>query len=64
MKQAQARCRRWRRKGDKRSLAAADRLEAKFRDHPDYESDYAWFIRVQSGEFQRANYYASLKRRR
>lgn len=50
MKQAQKKCRAWREKGDKRSLAAAARLEAKFRDDPDYESDMAFFMRIQSGE--------------
>jgi hypothetical protein len=49
MKQAQAKCRAWRDKGDQRSLAAAERLEAKFTTLPDYESDAAWLLRMQSG---------------
>lgn len=48
MEQAQAKCRHWRAKGDKRSLAAAARLEAEFRNHPDYESDAAYFLRMQA----------------
>lgn len=64
MKQAQAKCRRWREKGDKRSLAAANRLEAKFANDPDYESDMAYITRIQSGENARENYYAGLRKQR
>lgn len=48
IKQAQAKCRRWKSKGDKRSLAAAKRLERDFSRHPDYESDDAFFLRIQA----------------
>jgi hypothetical protein len=50
MKQAQARCRALRRKGDRRSLMEADRIQAQFANHPNYESDAAWLLRMQSGE--------------
>jgi hypothetical protein len=50
MKEAQRKCSAWRVKGDVRSLAAARKLEASFMDHPDYESDQAYFLRIQSGE--------------
>jgi hypothetical protein len=49
IKQAQAKCRAWRRKGDKASLANANRLQAQFSNHPDYESDSAWLLRMQAG---------------
>jgi hypothetical protein len=49
MEQAQAKCRKWREKGDTRSLAAANRLEAKFRPHPEYQSDVMWLLERQSG---------------
>lgn len=50
MKQAQAKCRRWREKGDKKSLRKADKLQARFKDHRDYEDVHTWLLRVQSGE--------------
>lgn len=49
MKQAQKQCRDLRQRGDKKSLAKANAIEAKFKDHPDYESDDAWLLRMQSG---------------
>jgi hypothetical protein len=49
MKQAQAKCRRWRALGDKESLKKAEALEAKYRDRPDYEDDWGWLLRMQSG---------------
>lgn len=49
MKQAQALCRCWRDNGDAESLAKAARLEAEYRNHPDYESDTAWLLRKQAG---------------
>lgn len=49
MKQAQAECRKLKAKGDRASLARAERLEAKFRDQSDYESDRAWLLRKQAG---------------
>lgn len=64
MKQAQAKCRRWRTKGDARSLRAADRLEAKFRDHPDYESDMAYIMRAQSGDGSLLPNQSGYRRRR
>lgn len=50
MKEAQAKCQAWRERGGDRFVRAADRLEAKYIDHSDYESDAAWLLRVQSGE--------------
>lgn len=46
---AQSRCRQLRARGDKISLAKASYLEAKFKKHPDYESDLAWLLRKQAG---------------
>lgn len=57
MKQAQEKCGRWREAAvyappamAKRLNNQANRLEAKFRDNPDYESDHMWLLRMQSGQ--------------
>ena len=49
MKEAQAECRRLREKGDAVSLAEANKIESEWVDHPDYESDHAYVLRVQAG---------------
>jgi hypothetical protein len=54
MKQAQAKCRALRRKGDERSRAAAAHIQAQFVRQSGYESDAAWLLRMQSGtQFER-----------
>lgn len=49
MKQAQRQCRRWREEGDVVSIKRADKLEAAFKSHSQYESDLALFMRIQAG---------------
>lgn len=49
MKDDQAECRRLRARGDAASLAKARKIEAEWKDHPNYESDAAFFLRVQAG---------------
>ncbi len=49
MYDAQSECRRLRAKGDPKSMKQAQKLQNKFRDHPNYESDQAWTTRMQAG---------------
>jgi hypothetical protein len=49
MKDDQAECRRLRAKGDAASLTKAQKIESEWKDHPNYESDAAFFLRVQAG---------------
>lgn len=53
MKQAQARCTALRRKGDNKSLKLAREIEAIWKSHPNYESDNAFFLRIQADPFGR-----------
>lgn len=53
MAEAQAQCTAWRIEGrrtrDPKLMKKAAKLEAKFRNHPDYENDQAFIMRMQSG---------------
>lgn len=49
MKEAQAECRRLRRYSDAASHQRAAEIEAQWKDHPDYESDYASVMGAQAG---------------
>lgn len=49
MKAAQAACRRLRAKGDLRSLRRANKIEAEWKEHQNYESDTEMFFRAQAG---------------
>ena len=49
MREAQAECRRLRERGDASSLEMANKIEASWMTHPDYESDQACLLRVQAG---------------
>lgn len=46
---AQKECRRLRQHADAKSHDEAAVIEAEWRDDPEYESDYAWLMRMQSG---------------
>ncbi len=53
MKAAQAACRRLRAKGDLRSMRRANKIEAEWKEHPNYQSDAAMIMAAQAGYQQR-----------
>lgn len=49
MQEAQRECRRLRQYADAASHGRAAKIEAQWKDHPDYESDLASIMRAQAG---------------
>lgn len=49
IKEAQVECREMRALGTPDALARAQTIEAQWKNHPEYESDYAYIMRKQAG---------------